>query len=261
MAEDKKVDEKKDDKQEEAEKETPKKEEKVDKITELEKKVGEFGDYIGRTKEFIDGASVVIQTIAGDPDLTKRFQETVKKTYRLGGEKSDKQEGEDKDKGSDADKSTTKVEATIRDVASSQQAKIVQDFERSHGIDKMKNEDRKETRGKIAEVLNDFGLKINTIPLAQLEKNLERAYTAAHAEKLKEEGKLEGFIQARGNDLATMSSISGGTPESGSDEGELTEKQKMWAKKLGVNPEKAKKTYLARDEEQTRVSKAESKKK
>ena len=256
---DNKADEKKNNEQEETKKETSEKKEKVDKIAELEKKVGEFGDYIGRTKEFIDGASVVIQTIAGDPDLTKRFQETVKKTYGMGGKKPDKQEEQDKDKGSDTDKSTAEIKATVSDVATSQQAKIVQDFESRHGIDKMKDDDRKQTRVKIAEVLSDFGLKINTIPLAQLDKNLERAYTAAHAEKLKEEGKLEGFVQARGNDLATMTSVSGGASESGDEKG-LTEKQKEWAKKLNVDPEKAKKTYLARDEEQTRVSKVEKKK-
>ncbi len=260
MAKEEKVNEKKEVKQEKPkEKETKK--EKTNKVAELEKKVGEFGDYIGKTKEFIDGASIVIQSIAGDPDLLKRVQSTLKKTAGVGGEEPGGEKEKKQETGDTTDKSAAEVKATVRDVASSQQTKIVQDFESKHGIDKMKKGDRKEARKKIAEFFNQFGLKINTIPLSQLNKNLESAYLATHAEKLKEEGKLEGFTQARGAALGTMQSVPGSTPVTEDHSGDLTDKQKGWTDKLGVDSKKAKKTYQDRGEEQTRVSAAEKKKK
>jgi hypothetical protein len=97
------------------------------------------------------------------------------------------------------------------------------------------------------------------MPVQVLASNLEKAYVATHAEKLREEGKLEGFTQAHANNLATMPNLSGGSLRTEGEGKDLTSGQKDWAKKLGVDENKAKETYLNQDKEATTPSAAEKK--
>lgn len=252
-----KKEEKKEIKEEkEEEKETPSADER---FANLEKKLGEQGNYLGQIQPFIDGASAVINTIAGSPELTKAFRKELKEKYPELGGKELGEEGEESKEKKVTPPPSDEIKATVDDVAASQRHKIIQDFESRYGIDKMKEEEQKTVRGKVAGFFADFGWKITTMPLKTLGSNLERAYIATHAEKLREEGKLEGLTKARETELGTMKTISGGgVPPAG--EEELTEKQKEWGKKLGAKEEDMVKRYKARDEEATRPSAAETKK-
>jgi hypothetical protein len=267
LAAKKKKSEDKDESKNESKDEDKGKETSDDKYTELEKKVGEMSKYINDTNEFIQGASVVINTLAYNPELREAFQNQLKKQQGVVGEgqqsgQQSQQSQTKTDTSGQTNGETDVVSKKVDEVAASQREQIVQGFEKEVGIDKLKDEERKEARRKLEGYLNEFGVSVKTNPLPSLRGNLEKAYFGTIGkDKLKEEGKLEGMVAARGNQQGTMGTISGGSPESQTEEEGLTDKQKAWAKKLGVDPEKAKKTYLSRDKEEKRVSESEKKSK
>lgn len=232
----------------------------------LQKQMGQFSDYVNRTDEFVRGASVVVDTMASNPELRQSFQSELRQRYpdMVGeGEESGQQQRKTQQKeydSSDGEGQTSDVSRKVSDVEASQRDAVVRDFEKDYGINKLPKEEQTEARRKIESYLNNFGLSVKNNPLSNLRGNLERAYLGTHAEKLKEEGKLEGIVQATANNQATMGTISGTAPDSGSDsEVKLTDAQRKWAEKLGVDPEKAEEAYKKRDEEYKRTSKAEQK--
>jgi hypothetical protein len=217
-----------------------------------------MGDTLSSQKEFIDAASVVINTLAYTPELREKFQETIKKQYGMVGEggQSSQQPPQEPAKAPAAPSPEGKVEELgkqVTDMATSQREQIIAQFEKEYGIDQLKDEEKAEARKKIEGYLNDFGWSVRTAPLPSLRANLNKAYIGTHAEKLKEEGKLEGFTQARTNAMGTMPSISGTTPPP-AEEGALTPKQAEWAEKFGRDVDKVKKVYTERDKEEKRKS-------
>jgi len=77
--------------------------------------------------------------------------------------------------------------------------------------------------------LSGFGWSVKDLPLTNLRDSLEKAYIGSvGVEKLREEGKLEGFAQMRTNMGGTMPTISGGAPNPSSQEAGLTEGQKKY---------------------------------
>lgn len=223
----------------------------------LKSQIEEMNKFRTETEDYLKGASVVVTTLASDPELTKAFrakmgmvdegqgagqqQQQVPSQTTTPANGSGKTEGYNKD---------------LEDVKSSQREEIVSAFERDYGIVSLPEDQRKEARRKVEGFLNEFGWSVKTMPLTQLRSSMEKAYVGTHAEKLKEDGKLEGFTQAFNNSQGMMGSFPGGTTPSAQVE-DLNPKQKEWAEKLGVDPEKAKKTYLSRNEEEKRLSGAE----
>lgn len=229
----------------------------------LKTKVGELGGYIDESREFIQGASVVITTLASTPELRKGFQEAYRKSVGTQGESASEQQeqGKEKETTSQGQSGTTPVpDKRIDDVVASNRAEIIHDFEVETGIDKMKPEDRKQARQNLEAFMNTFGASVQTAPLVVLRSSLEKAWLGTQADKLREEGKLEGFAQARTNQAGMSGTISGSAPASTSQTGELTPGQKVWAEKLHVDIDKAKKTYQERANEEKRVSPSEQKK-
>ena len=255
MADKKKEEPKKETPKVEPTKEEPKIEPKSsdDKLVELEKKVGELGKYIGESSEFLNGASVVIQTLAGNPNLVKSFQEELRTKY--GVVSQGQGAGIQPQQGSQAAASTTpptdEIKRTVEDVAGSQRDQIVRTFEDRYFVG-MKDEERTDARRKVESHFNRWGWQVKNAPLSTLASKLESAFVSTHAEKLREEGKLEGITKAAGLAQATMPSISGGAPQTAGGEETLTPAQKKWAEKLGVKEESAAKRYFTQDEEKTR---------
>ena len=242
--------------EEKEEKETPEKPEKdappsEDKFSVLKKELSELKEAQAKQEQFLQGANIVIRTIAGDPDLTKSFQDKLKQSQGQQPQQQQQQQQQQQPQ--------RQMDKRIAGVEASQREKVVRDFEKEYGITNLKDTEKKEARKKIANYLSDFGWSINTVPLQNLSKTLDKAYVGTHAEKLREEGKLEGFTQARQVASASMPTLGGGVPAKGETE-ELSSKQKEWTKKLGVSEEKASKAYLGMDEEKTRVPPAEKKK-
>lgn len=242
------------------------------KVKELEDKLGQALQYIeddkkykAENQEFIRDASVVINTLAFDENLRTQFRETLKKNNGVvePGEKPSVEPAKEPAKVKDVPGESSKIEELgkrIDTVESTEREKIVRDFEGEYGFDKLNVEEAKTERRKVEEYLRTFGLSARTAPTTILKDVLNKAYIGTHAEKLKEEGKLEGFAQARTNEMGAMGGFSSSSPNTQGGEVKLTEKQAEWAKKLGVDPEGAAKTYAAKGEEQSRLTPNESKK-
>ena len=236
-----------------------------EKYSSLEKKFGELSENFQNYKEFTDGATVVINTIAGNPDLARSFREELQKTYGSGvvqpGQESGQQQKQDPEKKETPNVPNEQIKAIdgrVSGVEASRREEIVRGFEDKYGISSLKPEEQKETRKQIEGFMNDFGSSVKTVPLTVLSNNLEKAYVATHAEKLRSEGRLEGFTQAHANNQATMPSMSSGTIETNS-EGGLTSGQKLWAGKLGVDENAAAEAVKNQDKEYITPSDAEKK--
>lgn len=229
----------------------------------LKSQIEDMNKFRTETEDYLKGASVVVNTLASDPKLTKAFQDTLAGRTTGGqepGQQSQQTQTQTTPPANDGSKAS-EYSKDVAEVKESQFGEIVAAFEKDYGINGMKDDDKRESRRKIESYLNDFGWSIsgqtgNRPPLNQLRNQLEKAYMGTHAEKLREEGRLEGFTQARVNDQGAMGSFPSGNLET-SQEAELSAGQKEWAEKLGVDPEKAKKTYADRDNEEKRVSGAE----
>lgn len=229
-------------------------------IKDLQKQISEFGEYRRNTEEFIKGASIVVNTLSSSPELTNAFQQQLGRQYpEFAGQTASQQPQQVQTQGqtNTSGNATAQVaDKRIEDIAQSQREEILANFEKRYGIDSLKDEERKEVRRKVETYLNEFGWSAKTLPLTQLSSSLDKAYVGTHAEKLREEGKLEGIAQARQNQMGAMSSMSGTAPNPEHAQ-DLSEKQKEWVGKLGVDEEKAAKTYLTRSEEEKRVPKSE----
>lgn len=234
------------------------------RIAELEKKLSAMGDTISQQNEFIQGASVVINTLAYTPELRDAFQQQLKKQYGMvdEGEGTGQQQKADTSKAdnvSNAPRQNEDVTRQVGEVVASQRENIIDQFEKEHGIKNLPDEERTESRRKIESYLNEFGWSVRNIPLKNLKSNLEKAYLGSNVEKLKEEGKLEGIAQFRTNEQGAMGSFLGEEGKIGEQKKDLTGGQKEWAEKLGVDVDAAKKTYFEKDEEYKRKARVEEK--
>jgi hypothetical protein len=248
---------------------TVKKEESSEEMVQIPKaeldgiktQLEEMTKFRSDTEDYLKGATVVVNTLASDANLTKAFRAKLSGVVEPGegtGEQP-KQEPKKEDPPADDGTKTKQYNEGLEEVKSSQREQIVTAFEKDYGIAGLPEEDRNAARRKVEGFLNDFGWGVKTMPLTQLRSSMEKAYLATHAEKLREEGKLEGFVQAKTNEAGIMGSFPAGTAEKVGQETELTPKQKEWNKKLGVDDEGAKKIYLDKDNEETRKSTAEVK--
>jgi hypothetical protein len=226
----------------------------------------EHDKYVSETNDFIKGSSVVVNTLASDPNLRAQFQEALKKQYGgvVGeGEQPSKQQPQGQPQAqtnSEPKAQDNVVTKRVDNIEIAQREDTISEFEGQMGITALKPEEQKEARRQIESYLNDFGWSVKDVPLPMLRKSLERAYVGTvGVSKLREEGKLEGVAAFRNNQAATMGSFPGGAPESQDQTPKLTAKQREWTEKLGVNTEEAEKAYLEQDKEQTRVVKSEKK--
>jgi len=226
----------------------------------LKSQIEDMKKFRTETEDYLKGASVVVNTLASDPSLTAAFRAKLSGVVEPGEGAGKQQEQIKKETpiANDDGAKTTQYNEGLEEVKSSQREEIVSSFERDFGISGLPDDGKREARRKVEGFLNDFGWGVKTTPLTQLRSQMEKAYVATHAEKLREEGKLEGFIQARTNDSGIMGSFPSGSVQT-EQAADLTPKQKEWAKKLGVDEEGAKKTYLDKDNEETRKSTAEVK--
>ena len=218
------------------------------RIKELETELGKKAEELGKQKEFLDGANVIANTIMYDPELKTKFQEVYNRAYGgVSSEQPPKVEDK-KDVSGDVDAKIKPIAEKVDNNEMSQREQIIKEFEGRYNIASLNKDDQKKVRGEIASFLGTFGHSAKSLPLSALSSGLEKAYMATQAEKMKEEGKLEGFTKARENAHGTFPSMKGGEiPE---EEGKkLNPDQLNWVKKLGADPEKATKRYIERENE------------
>lgn len=219
----------------ESTKESPKEDPRDKRIKELESELGRMGTELGTQKEFIDQANIVINTVAYNPELKSKFQEVYQKAYGVPAEQQVKEETTPKIVG-DVDEQSKRLNQDVAEIKASTREEKVAEFEKRYGITNLPADQQKKIRAEIGTYLSDFGQNINTVPLTKLPTLLERTYMSIKAKELKEEGRLEGFAEARENAYGTLNTIPSGTINQPS--GGITPKQAEIAEKLGVDPEK-----------------------
>ena len=207
---------------------------KEKRIKELERKLGEMGKELGDKENYIQDANRVINTVAYSPELREHFRKVY--SGEVPGEQQDKNEKE-KDTTGNEDKYVKEVDSRVRGVEESQRESVVRDFESKYGINKMSPEGAKKARSMVESFLNDFGQSIRTVPVNRLNSVLDKAFVATHAERLKEEGRLEGFTKMAENSMGSMPTFSGGR-EVEDQKPQPTKGQLDWAKKLNVDTSK-----------------------
>lgn len=119
---------------------------------------------------------------------------------------------------------------------------IVNDFERTRGLDSLEPEKRKDIYSKIgtelAEMLDPSGKKtyeqvMEEIPLDRLPKYLDKAYRLATRDDAEERARIEALIQARQNNEASFGNVHASSGKS--DGVQLTPEQKEAARKMRVS--------------------------
>lgn len=222
--------------------------------------LGSLSSTISEQTEFINGAAVVINTLAYTPELREAFQAQLKKQYGMvdgGGQPSQQPPQTPAARPPAANASGSPgpdYERKVEEVSVAQREQTISDFEKDFGIEGLKDEDKKGVRQKVESYLNEFGWSVKTMPLPKLRSAMEKAYWGANPDKLREEGRFEGSAESRNNAYGRMPGIPGGAPPSSSQEPALSNKQKEWLKKLRVDEDAAKKRYLSREEEYTRIN-------
>lgn len=227
-------------------KESPKEDPREKRIKELESEIGRMGNELGSQKEFIEQANVVINTVAYNPELKSKFQEAYQKAYGIPAEQQVKEETTPKIAG-DVDEQNERLNKDVADIKASTREEKVAEFEKRFGITNLPADQQKKVRAEIGTYLSDFGQNINTVPLTKLPVLLERTYMSIKAKELKEEGRLEGFAEARENAYGTINTMPSGNINPSSSG--ITPKQAEIAEKLGVDPEKVNESWKKAKEE------------
>jgi hypothetical protein len=227
-------------------KESPTEDPREKRIKELESEIGRMGNELGSQKEFIEQANVVINTVAYNPELKSKFQEVYQRAYGVPAEQQVKEETTPKIAG-DVDEQSERLNKDVADIKASTREEKVAEFEKRFGITNLPADQQKKVRAEIGTYLSDFGQNIKTVPLTKLPVLLERTYMSIKAKELKEEGRLEGFAEARENAYGTINTMPSGNINPSSSG--ITPKQAEIAEKLGVDPEKVNESWKKAKEE------------
>ena len=113
---------------------------------------------------------------------------------------------------------------------------IINQIENKYGYDKMDAEKRKALRKDVEKRLNMWNTSVVTTPVNALPKLLEDAYMLSDMKGAKDEGRLQGLVEARTNDMAVLPSMGSQAPAI--DAGQLSPDQREWAKKFGLDENK-----------------------
>ena len=194
---------------------------------ELEKELGSRSEDKRRLAEleaFEKQVTPVVNFIWKDEETLKRFR-----NYATG----EQPDGEPKKEPTGKDANLTAEALQVRDLVTSQEGKIVADFEAKYGIDKLEPGSQEDTRKKIGKQMAKWlGGRLKP-SLSELPTFLEEAYTLMNAEKVRESGKVEGFVEALRGQSGAIGSMPSSTKKS--ETVELTAEQKTVARKMGIS--------------------------
>ena len=203
--------------------------------SELEKKLGESSQEVGKLRDFKEKMDVVLNVLGQDPTLYNQVDNAVRKYQGLATEPVETNQ-----------QPTLPVRDDTRRAVESQ---IIDEFERKYGINALPADKKKEQHQKIgaslAELLDPGGNKtvqqiIGDVPLDRLNRYLDHAYLLANRDQLVETAKLEALTKNREAEYGAI----GGIPASGGTLSDitLTPAEREVARKQGIPEEK----YLER---------------
>jgi len=194
---------------------------------ELQKQYGKHTQDVSKTREELAKWEKLGQVLEDDPELYKQVEEAIDK---LSGKKSDTIENDQAPQ--------------IKDIKVTQENSIINEFEKDFGINSLSTEKRQALHEKIgtelAEMLDPGGKKtvrqvMDSLPLPKLRTYLEKAYRLATDGDREERARMQAFLENRQNNEASFGSIPSSSVSS--KQGQLTEAEKVTAKKMGISEE------------------------
>lgn len=197
-----------------------------------EKKIGQQSEELGESRKIRENLNVLLMALKKDPQLYKQVDKAVKKLQGYEDESSEDPEGDEKD--------LSHKKTGNDDIRLEAQTRIISDFEKSFGLDKLSKDKRKtlndEIGTELAELFDPSGEKtvgqvIREIPVSKLSKYLEKAYKLARPKVFTDD---ETYDE---DDFSSIGGFSAGSSKSRSNHG-LTADEARIAEKLGIEPAK-----------------------
>ena len=206
---------------------------KDQKIKDLEAKLSQMQTQHEQMNEAMGKMGVVVDVIAKDPELTKQLQTAIQKTYNIPDDKTTptKQDPKTEDKPVDPQKSALE-DPHVMGIDAKLRQDVIRRIEGKYGVDRMTSEQKKAIRQQVESKMGEWGTSVLKAPVNELENKLEDAYFLTNVGRAKEEGKIEGLIEAHMNDLAAIPNMPSSAAEQG--DAELSTEHKTWASKLDV---------------------------
>jgi len=207
---------------------------KDQRIKELEAKLSQMQSQHDQMNEAMGKMGVVVDVIAKDPELTKQLQVAIQKNYNIQPEdkpEDTKPENKPQDKPVDPKKSALE-DPHVMGIDAKLRQDVIRRIESKYGVDRMTADQKKAIRQQVESKMGEWGTSVLKAPVNELENKLEDAYFLTNVGRAKEEGKIEGLIEAHMNDLAAIPNMPSNSTEQG--EAELSAEHKTWAQKLDV---------------------------
>jgi len=124
----------------------------------------------------------------------------------------------------------------VEDMEMKMREDIVARVEQKYGYGNLAPEQRKQLRRSVEKRLNGWGGSVLSSPVNQLTTLLEDAYVLEDLPKAKEEGRIEGLVQARQNDMGALPAM--GNQQPAPETTQLSGKQKELSQKWGLDQNK-----------------------
>jgi hypothetical protein len=113
---------------------------------------------------------------------------------------------------------------------------IVSQIETKYGYTRLDKDARKTLRANVERTLNKWNTSVITAPVNTLPNLLEDAYLLNDLGKAKEEGRLEGLVDARNTEMGAIPTM--GNQKIEPETTTLSADQKVWAQKFGISEDK-----------------------
>jgi len=110
---------------------------------------------------------------------------------------------------------------------------IIAGIESKYGYDKLAPDQRKILRRSVEEKMNAWGTSVVNAPVNQLPKTLEDAYLLTDIGKAKEEGRVQGVVEAYTNNMAAIPTMQGASPAP--ETTTLSADQQKWTKRWNLD--------------------------
>lgn len=191
-------------------------------------------------KKANEDLTFVANIVASDDELRELFRKKYAKITGVSDpEPEKKEEKKEVQVDSEMAEKLDRIEKTQSSLEKTQRGDVISSFEKRYGIDQLPEEERKAARQKLEMQLGKWGHSVKTSPVDNLSDLLGDAYNVVFKEKIVEEEAKEYAARQLENDYGTMGTF--GSYRANTDsEKRLTPQQQSWAKRLGVDPDKAK---------------------
>jgi len=195
---------------------------------------------VAETQSFVQDASYLLGQIYGDPELRSGLQRKIGQSGNppANPPANPPQPKYDQFTGQPLLNPQTPPPANpqVDNMEMKMREDIVSRVEQKYGYGSLNSEQRKTLRRSVEKRLNQWGGSVLSSPVNQLNGLLEDAYVLEDLPKAKEEGRIEGLVEARQNDMGAFPSM--GNQQPSTETAQLSSKQQELTQKWGLNADK-----------------------